>query len=116
LPSSRIPSPFVTVAPPASSIRSVRPAGVTRKRKPVFDWTITSVLPDGVASIPFALKAPGVNWMSPVSWTGVEAAGRLPPGPSASLYRNALNESVKNTAFGVTTTSLMNDGIVGVSV
>ena len=51
-----MPSPLGTLRPPASAIRFVTPAGVTVKSVPVLDWTITSVVPSGVASIPLTLN------------------------------------------------------------
>jgi hypothetical protein len=50
-----MPSPFGTIWPPRSIAR-VRPRVSTLKSRPVFDWTITSVLPSGVASMPLTLK------------------------------------------------------------
>ena len=56
LPSSRIPSPFGTLSPPASAIVRATPFAPVVKSLPVFDWTKTSVFPFGVASMPLTLK------------------------------------------------------------
>ena len=55
-PSSRIPSPFETLFISVSADVRVTPVGLTVKSLPVPDCTIRSVLPFGVASIPFTLK------------------------------------------------------------
>ena len=41
---------------PCNSISFVTPCRLTLNSLPVFDWTMTSVRPFGVASMPFALK------------------------------------------------------------
>ena len=86
-----------------SSRRSVS----TRKSFPFALWTVTSVLPFGVASMPFRLK-PEASWKSPVSGTACALAAGLPFFESGRRYSTARLESVNHAARFVATTSFTN--------